>query len=96
MSLYVFSSDKMKDIVRLISGINGYTEPVSDWVNEGAIVGVQGNTTHVMNKYTAVKEAGAIVRGLWIQDWVSKRMSLGLSRLWWNWELDTEHYPRWD
>ena len=49
-----------------------------------------------MEKYRIIKNAGGIVKGLWIQDWVSKRQSLGFSRLWWNWELDTKYYEGWD
>ena len=59
-------------------------------------MGLQGNTTNVIKKYNAIKKAGGIVKGLWIQDWVNKRQSLGNSRLWWNWELDTKHYEGWD
>ena len=44
-----------------------------DWVNEGAILGLQGNTSNVLKKYYEVRKAGAIVSGVWIQDWVNKR-----------------------
>ena len=50
----------------------------------------------MLKKYKAIKKAGGIIKGLWIQDWVNKRQSLGNSRLWWNWELDTKHYEGWD
>ena len=32
--------------------MNGYTDPVPDWVNEGAILGLQGNTSNVLKKYS--------------------------------------------
>ncbi len=87
--------DSLKQVVSQIAEFNGYTPPVPDWVNEGAILGLQGGTDAVRLKYNELKKAQAAIRGVWIQDWVSKRMSLGYSRLWWNWELDTDHYPYW-
>lgn len=39
--------------------------------------------------------AGSAITGVWLQDWVGKRMSLGYSRLWWNWELDKKTYSEW-
>lgn len=72
-------------LVEEIAQINGYTVPVPDWVNEGAIVGLQGETQVVLEKYLQLKRQGAKIAGIWIQDWVSKRESLGYSRLWWNW-----------
>jgi alpha-glucosidase len=49
-----------------------------------------------LNKYKILKEQGADISGVWVQDWVGKRESLGYSRLWWNWELDTKHYSNWE
>ena len=49
----------------------------------------------MLRKYEILKSHQVPIAGLWIQDWVSKRMSLGLSRLWWNWELDHNHYDNW-
>lgn len=43
-----------------------------------------------------LKKSEAKITGLWLQDWVNKRKSLGFSRLWWNWELDKIHYSGWD
>ena len=66
--------------------INGYTQIVPDWVNEGAILGLQdAGAENILGKYMALKEQGAIITGLWVQDWVSKKESIGCSKLWWNW-----------
>lgn len=78
-----------------IAEINGWTGPIPNWVNQGAIIGLQGGTTAVMNKYNQLKKSNTKMVGLWLQDWVNKRKSLGFSRLWWNWELDRNHYPNW-
>jgi alpha-glucosidase len=31
-----------------------------------------------------------------LQDWVGQRQTSFGTQLWWNWELDREHYPDWD
>ena len=36
------------------------------------------------------------VAGIWLQDWVGQRTTSFGKQLWWNWELDEEHYPDWD
>lgn len=32
----------------------------------------------------------------WLQDWVGQRETSFGTQLWWNWELDRDHYPGWD
>ena len=32
----------------------------------------------------------------WLQDWTGLRIDKFGKRLWWNWELDEDHYPHWD
>ncbi len=81
----IFLGESVKEVLKNIAQFNGYTPPVPDWVNEGAIIGLQGGTKAVMKKYEVLKKSGAKISGLWLQDWVNKRKSLGFSRLWWNW-----------
>lgn len=82
-------------MIKSVAHFNGYTPPVPDWVNKGAIIGLQGGSESVSRKYGMLSRAGVKMGGLWLQDWVSKRKSRGYSRLWWNWELDESHYPNW-
>jgi hypothetical protein len=42
--------------VKEVSKINGYTGPVPDWVNSGAILGVQGGTDEVLRKYQVLEK----------------------------------------
>lgn len=57
---------------------------------------MQGGTESVLKKYDVLHKSGSKIVGVWIQDWVNKRKSLGFSRLWWNWELDENHYHDWN
>src|SRR3712207_8687749 len=36
------------------------------------------------------------VAAYWLQDWVGQRVTNFGTQLWWNWELDKDHYPGWD
>jgi alpha-glucosidase len=85
VKMTIISRKSYKELVARISDYNGYTPVVPKWVNAGAIVGLQGGTTEVIKKYQLLKDAGTRITGLWIQDWVGKRISRGFSRLWWTW-----------
>lgn len=82
-----------------LSTIEAYTEYAGrmpllpDWVHQGAIIGLQGGSTAVRAIWSKLKELGTPVAGLWLQDWQGQRASHYGSQLWWNWELDRQHYP---
>ncbi|MEM7103354.1 MAG: alpha-glucosidase [Bacteroidota bacterium] len=67
-----------------------------EWVDDGVILGFQGGTDIVLEKYQKAKEAGVKISGVWIQDWVGQRISSFGKQLWWNWELDEERYHDWE
>jgi len=96
LKLNIITGESMRHLLAEIARVNGYTPPVPKWVNRGAIVGLQGGSKKVREIMSKLRNAGAEIGGVWLQDWVGKRMSLGYSRLWWNWELDTDHYSDWN
>ena len=70
------------------------------WVDEGAIIGLEGGTEAVLAALSALApHAGAAgIAGVWLQDWCGAvNYSTGLARegVWWNWQLNASHYPRW-
>lgn len=65
------------------------------WFHHGAIVGLMGGSDKVRYIWAKLKEQGTPIAGFWLQDWVGKRATPLATRLWWNWELDTESYPDW-
>jgi alpha-glucosidase (family GH31 glycosyl hydrolase) len=67
-----------------------------DWINGGAVLGLQGGTAEVKAKLQTILDAGGKVSGLWLQDWSGRRTTSFGDRLWWTWQLDTERYPGWD
>ena len=69
----------------------------TDWVLEGGVVAaIQGGSAAVRAKVDALAAAGAPVAGVWVQDWVGRRVAQGQSRLWWNWVVDRATYPDWE
>ncbi|KAI5071284.1 hypothetical protein GOP47_0013535 [Adiantum capillus-veneris] len=81
--------------------IERYTEAIGrmralpDWIVEGAVVGMQGGTQAVRDAWSKLKQADVPISAFWLQDWVGQRKTSIGWQLWWNWELDEEHYSQW-
>lgn len=71
-------------------------KPLAKWATKGAIVGMQGGTKEVRRELRQLLDAGAEVSGVWLQDWTGTRTTSFGKRLWWTWQRDKSHYPRWD
>ncbi len=74
----------------------GRMRPLPAWILSGAVVGLQGGTGRVRRLYGDLKDFDTPVAALWLQDWVGQRETSFGTQLWWNWELDENHYPGWD
>ena len=70
--------------------------PLSDSVQRGAILGLQGGTDKVRQVVADMQAAGTKVDAVWLQDWVGKRVTSFGQQLWWTWQLNTAWYPGWD
>jgi alpha-glucosidase len=57
---------------------------------------LQGGTIRVLDVYDELEALGTPVAALWLQDWVGQRETSFGTQLWWNWELDEDHYRGWD
>ncbi len=106
VSLNVFSAEMTgrilygQDMLGLIEAFTVYSgrmKSLPDWMNEGAVLGLQGGTDRVRDLYYQLRDAGTPIGALWLQDWVGRRVTLGGAgkQLWWNWELDEVLYPGW-
>ncbi len=75
----------------------GISRPDSaSWVNDGAIVGLQGGTDVVRARVKEMQDAGTKISGVFLQDWVGQRKTSFGKQLWWTWQLNKETYPDWD
>lgn len=79
-------------LVSQISEGFGRQPPLPDWAVGGAIVGLKdgANSFARLEKIIA---AGAVVSGLWCEDWVGIRQTSFGRRLFWDWQWNAERYP---
>ena len=75
----------------------GISRPDSaEWINDGAIIGIQGGTDIVRARVKEMQDAGTKISGVFLQDWVGQRKTRFGKQLWWSWQLNKETYPDWD
>ncbi len=74
----------------------GRMPPLPEWIQRGAVVGMQGGTEAARRMVASLQAANAPIAALWLQDWVGARKTSVGWQLWWNWELDPQRYPDWD
>jgi len=92
----IFSGNTPAELVEAYTLLSGRMAPLPEWIQQGAVVGMQGGTDRVREMVARLLEAKAPVAAYWLQDWVGARQTSVGSQLWWNWELDPERYPGWD
>ncbi|MCR4660856.1 MAG: alpha-glucosidase [Clostridia bacterium] len=85
-----------EDLLEKLTNIIGRQPKLPDWVYNGRILGVQGGTDIMLEKYNKALETGSKVTGIWIQDWEGRRITAVGKQLYWNWEWDRELYPNLD
>lgn len=84
------------DLIEKYTSYSGRMKVLPDWIGSGAIVGMQGGTDRLYEVWEQLQEYNTPIAAFWIQDWVGKRKTVIGSQLWWNWELDNDHYAGWD
>jgi alpha-glucosidase len=92
----ILHGDSPVDLIAEYTAYAGRMRPLPDWIGEGAIVGIQGGATSVQRALERLQSHGTPVAAIWLQDWVGQRRTSFGTQLWWNWELDQEHYTSWD
>jgi alpha-glucosidase len=92
----ILVADSPAGILELYTGHTGRMPALPDWINNGAVVGMQGGTEKVYEVWSALRSADVPVAAFWLQDWVGQRTTSFGKQLWWNWTLDQEHYYDWD
>jgi sulfoquinovosidase len=75
----------------------GFSRPeLAGWIQRGAVLGIQGGTQKVRDVVAQMRTAGTKISGVWLQDWVGKRVTSFGEQLWWTWQLDRSTYPGWE
>lgn len=92
----IYAGRSPLDLIFAHTGVAGRMRPLPRWVHGGAIVGMQGGTAAVRAVWDELSKRNTPVAAFWLQDWVGQRKTTFGKQLWWNWELDGEHYPAWE
>ncbi|XP_062587964.1 sulfoquinovosidase-like [Saccostrea cucullata] len=91
--IYFKSSSSFKPLVGSLSSVFGRMPKLPTWIYDGIIMGVQGGTKTMMERYQQAKAQGVKVRGLWIQDWSGIIKTSFGQRVFWNWKWNATRYP---
>ncbi|KAM0719489.1 hypothetical protein Q7P37_005394 [Cladosporium fusiforme] len=90
------------DMFKAVEKLTEYTgrmPALPRWVDNGAILGIQGGKEKVKKILQQGLNLSCPIAGVWLQDWEGIHEQPGpyinISRLWWNWESDKELYPAW-
>lgn len=88
----LWQAETFVDLVGQLSDRFGRQPALPGWAIEGAILGLKdgANSFDRMEKIIA---AGAIVTGLWCEDWVGLRYTTFGARLFWDWTASEARYP---
>lgn len=84
------------ELIEEYTTYTGRMSPLPDWMNQGAIVGLKGGTTEVYARLEELEAKDTPLAAFWLEDWMGPRITFVGTQLWYNWELDEEHYPGWD
>ncbi|CAK1356827.1 unnamed protein product [Cercospora beticola] len=92
-------AENLFDAIEALTAYTGRQPALPRWVDDGAILGIQGGQDKVNRIVEQGLQLGAPIAGVWLQDWVGTHSQVGpylnISRLWWNWENDDVLYPTW-
>ena len=95
VELSLWAEDKPSELLQHYTHHIGRMRPLPDWIHRGAVVGLQGGSNRLQVLHEQLAAAEVRVAAYWLQDWVGQRKTSIGWQLWWNWELDHDHYPDW-
>ncbi|XP_022090149.1 uncharacterized protein LOC110979015 [Acanthaster planci] len=94
--IYFGVDDTFIGLVGKVTAFLGRQPLMPLWTQDGAILGIQGGTTAMLEYLKGAQGNSTLVSGLWIQDWVGRITTSFGRRLFWNWEWNQEQYPNLD
>jgi alpha-glucosidase len=92
----ILSGHTPAELIEQYTEFSGRMRPLPPWILDGAVVGLQGGTQKLREISERLEALDTPISAFWLQDWVGQRETSFGTQLWWNWELDQDHYPGWD
>lgn len=91
-NLYFGAANTFEELSQTLSGILGKQPLAPEWINNGLIIAVQGDSDLIRKKVNTAREAGIPVAGVWTQDWCGVRFTKFGRQVMWNWKWDPDLY----
>ena len=88
----LFADDRFAGLVGQLSTRFGRQPLLPEWAYSGAILGLKDGTNS-FDRMEAIIAAGAVVTGLWCEDWIGLRVTSFGKRLFWDWKANDARYP---
>lgn len=85
--------DTFTEVSERLSEIIGRQSELPDWIYDGAILAIQEGPDVIEAKLKKAHDAGALISGIWCQDWCGCRRTRFGYQVMWNWDYDKELYP---
>ena len=98
----LFSAERFSTLVSQLSSRFGRPPRLPDWAFSGAILGLKsgglksGGLKDNLDSFArmdAMIGQGAVVTGLWCEDWAGLRITTFGKRLFWDWKASDSRYP---
>ncbi|KAE8381474.1 glycosyl hydrolases family 31-domain-containing protein [Aspergillus bertholletiae] len=99
---HIMQADNMLNAITMLTDYVGKMPTLPEWVDHGAILGIQGGQEKVERIVKQGLKQDCPVAAVWLQDWSGTHTqeapygNMEISRLWWNWESDSKLYPTWN
>ncbi|WBH18341.1 alpha-glucosidase [Sphingomonas radiodurans] len=88
----LFAAARFAALVGALSTRFGRQPLLPEWAYSGAILGLKDGARS-FERMEAIIAAGAVVTGLWCEDWVGLRVTSFGKRLFWDWKANDARYP---
>ncbi len=88
----LFAAPTFAAIVTELSTRFGRPPRLPDWAIQGAILGLKDGINS-FDRMEAILAAGAVIAGLWCEDWAGLRITSFGRRLFWDWRASDTRYP---
>lgn len=92
-SITICAKENFESLLENLSELLGRQPELPDWIYNGMILGIQGGTDIMLEKYNKMLSNNVQVSGIWCQDWEGRRITDFGKQLMWNWKWDEELYP---
>ena len=91
-SIKIITAKNQSELMQKMAYLSGISPRIPDWVNDGAILAMQGGTKVLREKYQKAKDAGIKVSAIWAQDWCGHVVTSFGYQVYWNWKVDNDLY----